>query len=391
MAKFAFYLLLSLFGLGAYADLDPASPLLRGSGKSPSLESLDSGRFIIKPAARSPRSSKKSSEKVAPTSIAKPDPKTDADKGPVEPDQAPSEAPEPDIVMSEPPTPNAGDTETPATEPSTPQTTSDLTLMEKMRVLVLGTTDKELLAIRQKQEVKNLGQNIVEIELSPTYFYFDSTSKYSVREQSSSSPGFSAGLSLWASPYFAIQAQTQSSLGASISDLSTGAVSGQTLTKNRVGLSFRSIDLDSNDTAQTSWGFSYIEFESAIANDVIGRVKTKSSGFSISFDAKIPVGSNYQHSIGVSIDPKLSHKEQSGVQGIKSGTSNISSSVSARFGGDIRFQRQNQIYWLIEHRYEKNLFKGVASFADPKTGSTPDGVSVDHGLTLFSIGYRWGK
>lgn len=375
MAKLTSFLLLLCFNFASYADLDPASPILKGSGKSPTIETLDSGRFIVKPAARAPKS-----KKNPPSSIAKPEAKVISDESPET------------IILTEPtPTTDPTPQSAPTPEPLPPQSHSDLTLMEKMRALLLGTTDEELLALRQKKEIKNFGQNVFEIELSPTYFYFDSSSKYSVRDQSSSSPGFSAGLALWASPYFAIQAQTQSSLGASISDLSTGALSGQTLTKNRVGISFRSIDIDSNESAQTSWGFSYVEFDSAIANDVAGRVKTKSSGLSISFDAKIPIGSNYQHSLGVSIDPKLTHKESSAIQNIKSGTSNISSSISLRFGGDVRFQRQNQIYWLIEHRYEKNLFKGLASVPDPKSGLTPDGVSVDHGLTLLSIGYRWGK
>lgn len=379
-----------------HADLDPASPLLRGSGKSPSLETLDSGRFIINKSVRTPKSQVtvevKKNEAQPPVSIAKPE----VDKSPVDTN---SSAEASTVVSSDTSStsvvivkPNPEPTPTPPSEPSPkPTTEGEMNFMEKMRLMVLGTTDKELEQLRSKEVARKEGQNILEIDLSPTYFYFNSSSAYSVRRQSSSSPGFSGGLSVWVSPYFAIQAQTQESLGAAISDMSTGSLSGQTFTRNRIGLAFRSIDLDSTESAQTAWGIYYSEFQSAIAGSVNGRVKTKSSGIMISFDAKIPSGANYNHTLGVSIEPKLSHKETSKSQNIKTGTGNISSALSARLGGEIRFQRQNQIFWMLEHRYEKNLFKGQSTFADPITGATPDGVSVDQGLSLFSIGYRWGK
>lgn len=377
MMKLLFGILFFTPGL-ALADLDPASPLLRGRGTSPTIETLDSGRFVVKPAeerkqntGRSPRSHEKPAEEKAPatteTVSEQPETKVEVAESPAEePKPAPHENPE--EISQE-----------------------DSNLLERLRVLILGVNDEELEALRTKQGKHLDAENSVEIYLAPSYLYYNSSSSYSVRNYSSSSPGYTAGLSLWFSPYFGLEGEMQSSLGASLNSLTDDSVNPLSLSKNRIGLTFRSIDLKSPLSPQTLWRISYTEFSARTSSDTGGRVSTKSSGVQIAFEAKLPSSKSYSHRLGVSIEPRLSHKESSGSQNIRSGKSSSSSAIAATVGGEIKFNRKSQVYWSIEHRYERNLFKGESNYADPESGFTPDGLNVDQSLTLFSIGYRWGK
>ena len=263
--------------------------------------------------------------------------------------------------------------------------------MKRLRALILGMNDQELEALKRRKEKVSDAENSVEIALAPAYFYYDSSSVYSTRRYSSSAPGYNIGLTLWISPYFGIDGDTQSTLGASVDSLSDDSVSALTLNKSRIGIAFRNIDIRNPLTPQTLWKISYVDSKSTTSADTGGRVSTASTGVQLGFEAKLPSSLSYAHVIGVSIDPKLEHKEKSGSQGIRSGKSNSSTAIGATLGGEIKFNRKNQVFWSLQHRYEKNLFKGEASVADPQTGITPDGLAVDQSMTLFSIGYRWGK
>jgi hypothetical protein len=373
-----FPLLTLIFAVSAWADLDPASPYLRGRGSSPSLDNLDSSRFTVKPSGRSPRSSQET--KVEEKTI----------KVEMEHEADTVVTATPPVEEPAPPQQEAV-TEIPPTAPSSQISEDDSNLLQRLRYLIMGVSDKELESLRTNPRKKTDADNSVEITLAPTYLYYDSSSKYSVRNFSSSSPGYTVGLSLWFSPYFGLEGRMQSSLAASIPSLNDDSVGGWTLSKNRIGLSFRSLSLDQPLSPRTKWRISYAETSTAVSAQNKSRVSTNSSGVEIAFEAQLPSSLSYTHDIGVSIEPKLTHREKNNPEGIKSGKSNISTAISAHVGGEIKFNRKSEIFWLLEHRYERNLFKGEPSVADPQTGDTPDGLTVDQSLTLFSIGYRWGK
>lgn len=378
-----------LFSLsfGVYAELDPSSPLLRGRGSSPTIETLDSGRFTIKPTEE-----KKSSTGRSPRS----NPSPPASLTQIQTESSTTEVIETKtkiesetVVES---TQKQEESPEPQPEPSKESLSNqDLNLIERLRVLILGVNDQELEDLRSKNIKNSDGENSVEIYLAPSYFYYDSSSSYSVKEFSSSSPGYTVGLSLWFSPYFGLEGEMQSSLGASITSLEDNTISALKVAKNKIGLAFRRIDLDGPLTPQTLWRISYLDFSTQTSGSTGGRVSTKSSGLQIAFEAKLPSSLSYNHRLGVSIEPRLQHKESSGAQNIKSGESSTSSAISAYIGGEVKFSRKSEIYWNLQHRYERNLFKGAASYTDPETNTTPDGLNVDQGLTVFSIGYRWGK
>jgi hypothetical protein len=340
-----------LFEGVSFADLNSASPLLRGRGTSPTIETLDSGRFTVKPTGRSPRS-----QSSAPESIAKP-----------EPDEEPQVVQKTPPVVSAPAAPTVVESNPPPEQVSEP--------IEKPQPVVTR---------------RSRPANTVELRLAPTHFYLNSSSAYSVRRYSSSSPGYTVGLSLWLSPYFGIEGEMQSSLGASLSSLTDQSISPLTIATNRVGLSFRRVDLSNALSAQTLWRVSYLDVSAKTSSSNLGRVSSYSSGVQVAFEAKLPSSLSYSHLVGVSIEPHLSHRERSGSQGVRSGKSSSSSAISATIGGEIIFNRKSQIFWSAQHRYEKNLFKGESTYPDPQSGFTPDGLNVDQGLTLFSIGYRWG-
>ncbi|NCN41332.1 hypothetical protein GW916_08795, partial [bacterium] len=368
----------------SFADLDPVSPFIRGGGSSPTIETLDSNRFSVKPSDerrgsiyRSPRS-----EVQVTTKPQSPPPSLAEEKKTIKVEVKESE----EVIAEKPPTEPS-----PEKASGSEVTHRDTNFLERLRILILGVNDDEFKAIKLRQKKNGDGENSVEISLSPTYFYYNSSSSYSVRNLSSSAPGYSVGLNLWISPYFGIEGKAQASMGSSVASLTDNSVSSLTLSHNRIGLSFRNIDLDNQLSPQTTWMISYVDNSATTSGSTGGRVSTQSSGFQVAFEAQLPSSPNYSHLIGVSIDPKLTHKESSGVQNYESGQSNVSTAISANIGGRIKFDRKNQVFWLVEHRFEKNLFKGAATRVDPENGTLPDGLSVNQSLTLFSIGYRWGK
>ncbi len=386
----SFLVILLSFSLPLFADLDPTSPLLRGRGSSPTIETLDSGRFIIKPpeerkssTGRSPRSQ----EVTPPQTISKPD---------VAPTESEAEAKaETKVEVKEPEAPKAEEqivaNEKVEQTPREDLSEGDFDLIQRLRVLVLGVNDKELERLKYHSNKKTEAENSIEIYLAPSYFYYDSSSLFSVKNFSSSTPGHTVGLSLWFSPYFGLEGEMQSSLGGSISSLTDESINSLKISKNKVGLSFRSIRVTDPLAPQTVWKISYMDFSTATSGSTGGRVSTRSTGLQIAFEAELPSSHSYAHRIGVSIEPKLTLKESSGSQNIRSGRSSSNSAISASVGGEIKFNRKNQIYWTLQHRYERNFFKGASNYPDPETGVTADGLNVDQSLTFFSIGYRWGR
>ncbi|MAV90143.1 MAG: hypothetical protein CL676_01890 [Bdellovibrionaceae bacterium] len=379
----------------AWSDLDPVSPYLRGRGSSPSIDTLDSNRFSVKPIEerqpspiRTPRAESSSSpvspnETAAPKSVKS----NSVTVNTSEPTKTEAKASQDADKEQAPSNKDAAD--------SNPNANMELekndNFLDRLRILILGVDEEELRELKNRKSKNSDGENSVEISLSPTYFYYNSSSSYSVKNYSSSAPGYSAGIRLWISPYFGVDGQMQSSMGASVSSLTDNSVSALTLSQSRIGIAFRNIDLDQPLAPQTIWKFSYLDSQASTSSSTGGRVSTKSTGVQISFEADLPSSLHYSHSLGVGIDPKLTHTESSGAQNINSGLSNVTTALSAHLGGRVKFDRKNQVYWKVEHRFEKNLFKGAASYADPETRTTPDGLSVNQSLTLFSIGYIWGK
>ena len=75
--------------------------------------------------------------------------------------------------------------------------------VQRLQNVFLGEQD-ETLRYRESLHPDDRRQNLVEVQLAPTYMYLDSNSSYSYRNYSSSGSGLGIGAQFWMTPFLGI-------------------------------------------------------------------------------------------------------------------------------------------------------------------------------------------
>lgn len=349
------------FSLQVQAQMDPSSALLlRKGGRVPEKESLDTGRYTIRP----------------------------GDSRPAEtPKPAPAPPQPPKVAAPTPPvTPNV-----PASvEPAAPPPAAPVT--EQVKELVLGGTPEEIDTYRDRLHPEDIRHNLVDLTLAPGFAYTEASSNYWFREYSSASAVVMVGAQIWITPFFGVSTSFVNSLG--------GAIYGTEGSANRISLDQQWLDAGfrwrkffgiSRKSALMTFGLDFSEYSTKVPANATKRVGTKTVGARISWEATLPRGTAFAWAFGGSITPRADHREEATALNLKSGASDETTTVALWMGGNHTFDRQSQLFWRVQHSVERNFFEGAASTADPVTGSIPNGVSVTTGITMFTFGYRWGN
>lgn len=258
----------------------------------------------------------------------------------------------------------------------------------QVKELILGGTDEDIDQAKRQIDSEDFRSNILSISMAPAYFYDGSSSNYSFRNYHSDGPGFGLGMNLWLTPFFGLQSRYFSSVSSSMRD---GPNSVPVDTQEfEAGLRFRRHFGYTRKSAQLSWGIDYHDFSNKISPDATTAVGSKTSGLSLSLEGSIPIGATYAHTFEVTIRPYQHHSEQSTSINAQSGGSSETNAVSLSLGGEWTLDHKNQVFWKTEYGVERNLFQGQATVTDPKTGQTPNGVSVTDSLVIFYFGFKWG-
>ncbi|MEQ1665556.1 MAG: hypothetical protein ABL927_09300, partial [Bdellovibrionales bacterium] len=113
-------------------------------------------------------------------------------------------------------------------------------------------------------------------------------------------------------------------------------------------------------------------------------------GIALTIAGKFPQVTGSDWVIFADMLPRIKIVEEKKSANVKSGTGYNSYGFKFGVGEDYILNRHNQIFWRISHRINKTIFSGSASDVDPTTGTTPSGVSMTQGVSLFEFGYRWG-
>lgn len=358
----------------AYAQVDPTSSLLlRRTQKDVQDESLDSGRYTVRPKKDEER------ESVEPDQIIK-KPESSFPQKTVKPDL--KEAAEPIRTL-------VGEKTVPLEED---QGLDPRQFSKQMREMFLGGEDQTIEKYKGLLHPWDSRNNIVEIGVAPTYIYSDSQSSYWFRNYITQSPGITAYGSLWVTPFFGLR-------GEYISNLSGGVLANPT--DNEVikaeeqwynfGVRVRRFHGLSRKAKSLTFGFDYHEYQFRIPKDAANRTGLQSVGPRFTLEATLPKSFHFSWLLGVEMIPRMKHVEDDTVLNLKSGNKAETNLVGIWFGGKHHFDRKRQMYWKFSHSIEKTYYNGQSNVPDPKTGIAPKGVTILRGTSMFQLGLTWGN
>ncbi len=380
------FLLIFLFSLQTLAQTDLSSDALLKKSKEAE-PSMDFGRFKVinqngstNPLTPSPLSQPKK-KKVTLDLEAQEAYRPDAtsvriEKKSVEPVTKPVE-PKPEVTEPKP--------EEPAKVVEAPP------LSEQVKYIILGAEVPDIEEYREQVHPDDNRLNRAEIFFAPGLLSNKSSSNMNYRDYLSNSPVFELGLKFWATPFLGLSA---SYLGSLSSDLDSVVNAGEKISVKHeyinFGLFYRKFFGLSRKANSMTFGFHFSDNRLKVPSTDLSRVNLRTTGYGLMLEARVPVSPTYSWFIGGTLDPKLSHTEETTGLFLQSGSSVESTKVSTFVGGEIKFNRKNVMIWKLQYSLEKNQFNGLSNI--PAFGqSTPiNGVSVDNAMTLFNFGYFWG-
>lgn len=340
----------------AQAQLGSTDSLLRRTGRSSTEDTgFDSSRYGVRPSS--------STKELPPPAVAPPKV--------VEPPRQPISA---KVVSQE--------ERQPLAQKQAPPLRAEPVAAEDQSVL-----EKDYL----KPDDRDLSLNLLELSLAPTFIYNDSQSEYWYRRYLTSGPGFRAGVKFWISPSLGINANFLTSMVTSVNASMNGSKSVPVDHQEfSVDLNFRKFIGIGKKRSTLIFGLGYREYQLTVPKDETLRIGMRTSGVRISLNTYLSRGPIYAWNFGVDYVPRATHEEHSTGVSAKSGSEAETEVIGLWIGGRWAFDRRDQVYWRIRHSLEQSRFQEQATVADPKSGSQPEGVRVQNGLSLFELGYTWG-
>lgn len=236
----------------------------------------------------------------------------------------------------------------------------------------------------------DIRNNRLEIEISPTAVYNDSSSNYSFREYQSFFNALKVRANVWLTPLIGVSGQILFSFAADVDSVIDSSRVGTKYEFMDVGLNFRKFFGISRKSNSLEFSVLYNENKMSPASDNMSRAKLTSNGFGVGMKARIPTSFTYAWVLGGSFFPRLQHDEGDTGIIINSGSMEETARLGVDLGGEWKFDRESQLIWNLGLSSERNVFDGTASLPDPSTGTAPSNVSVTNTLYMFSLGYRWG-
>jgi hypothetical protein len=251
-------------------------------------------------------------------------------------------------------------------------------------------TQKVLDFYKEQIHEDDIRNNRLEIEVSPTAVYNDSSSNYSFREYQSFFSALKVRANVWLTPLIGVSGQILFSFAADVDSVIDSSRVGTKYEFMDLGLNFRKFFGMSRKANSLELSVLYNENKMTPASDNTSRAKLTSNGLGVGMKARLPTSFTYAWVLGGSFFPRLQHGEGETGININSGSMEESARIGVDLGGEWKFDRESQLIWNLGLSSERNVFDGAASLPDPSTGTTPNNVSVTNTLYMFSLGYRWG-
>ena len=264
-------------------------------------------------------------------------------------------------------------------------------LSEQVKYIILGAEVPDIEEYREQVHPDDNRLNRAEIFFAPGLLSNKSSSNMNYRDYLSNSPVFELGLKFWATPFLGLSASYMGSLS---SDLDSVTNVGEKISVKHeyinFGLFYRKFFGLSRKANSMTFGFHFSDYRLKVPSTDLSRVNLRTTGYGLLLEARVPVSPTYSWFIGGTLDPKLSHTEETTGLFLQSGSSVESTKVSSFVGGEIKFNRKNVMIWKLQYSLEKNQFNGLSNIPAFGQSAPINGVSVDNAMTLFTFGYFWG-
>lgn len=234
--------------------------------------------------------------------------------------------------------------------------------------------------------------NQLEIQVQSGVMATDSRANHSVRDYRIFSPQLQFGANVWLEPTIGLSGNYLMSLAGDVSG-GVGSADRYSLRQERieVGTHFRKFFGLSRKATSIEYGIKFFEAKFDVSSDATSRIKTKTSGLGVHIGARLPSSPTYNWTLGAELYPRLQHTEMNTASTYRSGSSPETSQIRIDVGGELKFSRSHIMTWSLDWTFEKSRFSGSSNEIDPRTGSTPSGVSVESTTTGLNFGYRWGQ
>ncbi len=233
--------------------------------------------------------------------------------------------------------------------------------------------------------------NIADISIAPGVFYASAASAYWYRRYFTSSPSVDANIDLWFNPSFGLKFNYFTSLGASIHDSPTSDQSAPATTQiYNGGVNFRKYFSPSRRSPSVTFSLAYNQYNLNVPSADKNRIDLNTSGPDFGFLLKYPTSVSQAWLLSSDIMPSLTESEHTTGISVSSGDSPSAYAVKIGFGKEFMLSRGEQVFWKLSERYDKVIYLGTASQADPASGGTPSGVDVSTSTTIFEVGITWG-
>lgn len=374
---FSFTLLIS--SSLAFAQLDPSSGLLlNNQNKSSNRDNgLDSGRYTVR--QRSDLAPKKNIQ-----------PKSGSEK------HTEQNSSEEEVTETETETQSKTQTQALPTPVPTDSNLPQVVLPSPTPEVEKGTTQVAPLASPVPSPITaaidEQRKNLLELSFAPTFIYNHSQSEFTVRDYSTSSPGYTIEVNMWIDPTFAIHSDFSNTLGASVEDSLDHSRNASYLYQQfSLGIRSRHFSTNKTNSASLIFGADFNDYHFEVNNTALLRNKIETLGVNLSLLAQLPQSANYMWEIGIELMPKARHTETQTASSFSSGDNPEANIISASLGGRVFIDATNQLFWRIHERIEKDQFLGSSSKPDPAANKTLTNVSVINSTLTFQVGYTWGN
>jgi hypothetical protein len=363
------------FGARALAEVDPASALLLRpktvdqQAEKPPEVNLESGRYTIRQ-----ENSEKSNTDSTPALVEGTAKKTTVN------DRKPVAAKTVLITTAQP-----------VTQAQTVEVKDENeNIIEQVQQIFIGDQE-QIEKYRNSLSADDSRQNLVELSLAPMLFYTDSKSNYWFRDFSSDGTGLALQFKLWTTPFFGITTSYATTL---TSDMRAESGTGRRINADHrlfdVGVKYRKFFNLTRKSPALTFGLDYDEYQIVLPKKETERTRLKTSGVSLVFEGKMPVTHVKSWILGTKFGVDTKAEEKKTALDLKSGSSPSSQMYQIYFGHDYTFNRHQTLFWRLQHRLDKTIYKGTANQNDPQSGVAPSGVAVTQGTTFLQFGFSWG-
>lgn len=236
----------------------------------------------------------------------------------------------------------------------------------------------------------DITKNILEIKTEGFYLYNESKSPYGYRQYYTNSQGVGVTGTFWLQPSWGFE----SSYFTTVNGTTTGTTDNSTIKSPEQWVAFsitaRKVLSSSLVTPILTGKIGYTSYQKKMTANTGQRANLSSTGPFLEFEASLPSSQFYDWILGLEYKPFQNLVESSTGTDLSSGDNPTTNGLGFIFGGKIKLDRKNQVYWHTKLYFEKSIYNNNSKQVDPQTGGAITNAPVQNTFLFFTLGFVWG-